>query len=241
MKVAIFIPCFVDQLYPQTAVSMVKVLRKAGCEVVYNANQTCCGQPAYNAGFSQMAQPVCKKFVTDMSLLAADYIVAPSGSCVGFVRSYYHKVLDGSPQQAAYEAVAAKLYEFTEFLVNVLQIDDFGAEFEAVCTYHDACGALRECGIKDAPRRLLQKVKGLTLIEHTDCEVCCGFGGTFSINMAPIAGAMAQQKVENAWLTDADFVVSTDVSCLMHLEGYAKKIDKPIHFTHIANILASGW
>lgn len=241
MKVALFIPCFIDQLYPQTAFNMVKVLEKVGCEVVYNPNQTCCGQPAFNAGFREQAQPVCEKFLTDMLAIEADYIVAPSGSCVGFVRKSYPNLFGGSILAKKQEAVCAKLYEFTEFLTKVLQVENVGAKLETVATYHDACGALRDCQIAAAPRKLLAQVEGLTLVEAFDNEVCCGFGGTFALKMEPIATAMAQVKIEHLWATDAEIVISTDSSCLMHLAGFSEKTGKPFRFMHIADVLASGW
>ncbi len=241
MKVALFIPCFIDQLFPTTAMNMVKVLEKLGCEIVYNANQTCCGQPAFNAGFREQAQPVCEKFLTDMLAVQADYIVAPSGSCVGFVRNSYAKMFVNSILEQKYHDVAAKMYEFSEFLVKVLQVENVGASLQSLATYHDACGALRDCQIHDAPRRLLANVAGLTLVEALDNEVCCGFGGSFAVKMEPIASAMAQTKIDNLWATDADIVISTDSSCLMHLEGYAKKAEKKLQFMHIADVLASGW
>ncbi len=241
MKVALFIPCFIDQLFPTTAINMVKVLEKTGCEIVYNPNQTCCGQPAFNAGFREQAQPVCEKFLTDMLAVQADYIVAPSGSCVGFVRNTYSKMFDNSILEKKYHDVAAKMYEFSEFMVKVLQVENVGANLQTTATYHDACGALRDCHIHDAPRRLLANVTGLTLVEALDSDVCCGFGGSFAVKMEPIASAMAQTKIDNLSATGSDVVISTDSSCLMHLEGYAKKAEKKLYFMHIADVLASGW
>jgi L-lactate dehydrogenase complex protein LldE len=241
MKVGIFIPCFMDQLYPQTAANMVKVLRKVGCEVVYNGQQTCCGQPAHNAGYTSAAAPVCHKFLEDMAAYNCDYIVAPSGSCVGFFKNGFAKHVTNTALKAKYEALLPKIYEFSSFLVKVLDVTDIGARFEATVTYHDACGALRECGVRDEPRILLQHVAGLTLFEQIDAEVCCGFGGTFAVKMDAIAAAIGEQKIENAWATDADFVVSTDVSCLMHLEGIAQKNKRALNFVHLADVLASGW
>jgi L-lactate dehydrogenase complex protein LldE len=241
MKVGIFIPCFIDQLHPQTAVNMVKVLRKVGCEVVYNGQQTCCGQPAHNAGFSVAAAPVCQKFLADMAAYDCDYIVAPSGSCVGFFKNAFAKHATSADLQQKYQAVLPKMYEFSAFLVKVMSITDIGASFEATVTYHDACGALRECGVQDEPRILLQNVKGLTLVEQIDADVCCGFGGTFATKMNAIAAAIGDQKIQNAWETDADFVVSTDTSCLMHLEGIAQKQRKTLNFMHLADVLAQGY
>src|SRR5689334_17470602 len=159
MKVQLFIPCFVDQLYPDTAFNMIRVLEKAGCQVTYNPNQTCCGQPAFNAGFWDEAKVVCSKFLKDFD--SAKYIVAPSASCVGFVRNYYQKLFEGSAELNKAKAIGSKIFEFTDFLVNVLNITDFGARLEGKATYHDSCAALRECKIKTEPRLLLSKVAGL--------------------------------------------------------------------------------
>ncbi|HSC38520.1 MAG TPA: (Fe-S)-binding protein, partial [Chitinophagaceae bacterium] len=149
MNVQLFIPCFVDQLYPQTAFNMVKVLEKAGCTVQYNANQTCCGQPAFNAGFWDDARQVCTKFLKDFS--GADYVVAPSASCVGFVRNYYPKLFDNSSHHNEVKDLQKRTFELSEFLVNVLQVDDLGASLPGKATYHDSCAGLRECKIKTEP------------------------------------------------------------------------------------------
>ncbi len=239
MKVQIFVPCFIDQLYPQTAFNMVKVLEKACCEVQYNKNQTCCGQPAFNAGFWNEAKDVAAKFLKDFS--GTDYIVAPSASCVGFVRNYYAGLFENSSQHNQVKDVSNRIFEFTEFLTDVLKIENYGAELNARATYHDSCAALRECKIKEGPRRLLSKVKGLELVEMPETETCCGFGGSFAVKFEAISIAMADQKITNALATNADIIISTDVSCLMHLEGYAKKKELPITTMHIADVLASGW
>ena len=239
MNVQLFIPCFIDQLYPSVAFNMVKVLRKAGCKVAYNTNQTCCGQPAFNAGFRAEAREVCSKFLDDFS--GADYVVAPSASCVGFVRNYYPALFDNSSVHNDVKALGARTFELAEFLVNVLGIDDLGAELQATATYHDSCAALRECRIKQEPRRLLSKVKGLVLTEMNDVETCCGFGGTFAVKFEPISIAMADQKVTNATDTGAEYIISTDMSCLMHLDGYITNKQAPIKVLHLADVLASGW
>jgi L-lactate dehydrogenase complex protein LldE len=239
MKVQLFIPCFVDQLYPQTAFNMVKVLEKACCDVVYNTNQTCCGQPAFNAGFWDESREVCAKFLKDFD--GADYIVAPSASCVGFVRNYYSKLFENSSQHNQVKDLSNRIYEFSEFLVDVLKIENYGASLSAKATYHDSCAALRECKIKDAPRKLLAQVKGLELTEMNDVETCCGFGGSFAVKFDAISVAMADQKIVNAKATNAEVIISTDLSCLMHLDGYIKGKNLPIQTMHIADVLASGW
>jgi L-lactate dehydrogenase complex protein LldE len=239
MKVQLFIPCFIDQLYPNTAFNMVKVLEKACCEVQYNANQTCCGQPAFNAGYWDEARDVCSKFMKDFD--NADYIVAPSASCVGFVRNYYPKLFENSAAHNQVKELGKRIYEFTEFLTEVLKIENFGATLNARATYHDSCAALRECKIKEAPRRLLANVKGLEMVEMKDVETCCGFGGTFAIKFDGISIGMADQKVTNAMATKAEYIISTDLSCLMHIDGYIKGKKLHLKTMHIADVLANGW
>ena len=239
MKVQLFIPCFIDQLYPETAFNMVKVLEKATCEVEYNTNQTCCGQPAFNAGFWDQARDVAAKFLKDFD--NADYIVAPSASCVGFVRNYYSKLFEDSALHNKVKDVGSRIFEFTSFLTDVLRIENYGAELNAKATYHDSCAALRECKIKEGPRKLLSKVKGLELVEMVDNETCCGFGGTFAVKFEAISIAMADQKVKHALDSGAEYIISTDSSCLLHLDGYIKKNEFPLKTMHIADVLASGW
>jgi L-lactate dehydrogenase complex protein LldE len=238
MNVQLFIPCFVDQLYPETAFNMIKVLEKAGCTVKYNASQTCCGQPAYNAGFWNEARPVCSKFIKDFN--GTDPIVAPSASCVGFVRNYYSGVFDNSSQHNDVKDLSKRIFEFSEFMVKVLKVEDVGASLPGKATYHDSCAGLRECKIKTEPRKLLANVKGLQLTEMNDVETCCGFGGTFAVKFEAISVAMGEQKVENALLTGAQYLISTDHSCLMHLHGYIKTKGYNLKTMHIADVLASG-
>jgi len=239
MKVQLFIPCFIDQLYPQTAFNMVKVLEKAYCEVVYNQNQTCCGQPAFNAGFWDEARDVAAKFIKDFE--GADYIVAPSASCVGFVRNYYAKLFENSSQHNHVKDLGKRIYEFTEFLTDVIKIENYGAELNTKATYHDSCAALRECGIKEGPRKLLSFVKGLELVEMSDVETCCGFGGSFAVKFPSISIGMADQKISNALASGAECIISTDMSCLMQLDGYIKGKQLPLQTMHIADVLANGW
>ncbi len=239
MNVQLFIPCFVDQLYPSVAFNMAKVLEKAGCSVHYNSNQTCCGQPAFNAGFWGEAKEVCTKFITDFE--GSDYIVAPSASCVGFVRNYYANLFENSAYNNPSKKTAERVYEFSEFLIKVLNIDDLGATFRGKATYHDSCAALRECHIKEEPRRLLRKVQGLEIIEMEDVETCCGFGGTFAVKFEPISIAMGDQKTNNAKATGAEYIISTDMSCLMHIDGCNKNKHNNLKVMHIADVLASGW
>lgn len=238
MKVQLFIPCFVDQLFPDTAFNMIRVLEKAGCEVQYNPSQTCCGQPAFNAGFWDDARQVCSKFLKDFN--SHSPIVAPSASCVGFVKNYYAGLFDNSSQHNNVKAISQNIFELSDFLVNQLGVTDFGATLNAKATFHDSCAGLRECGIKNEPRILLTKVKGLDIVEMDDVETCCGFGGTFAVKFEPISIAMAEQKVEHALATGAEYLISTDLSCLMHLQGYIDKKGYQLKTMHIADVIMSG-
>jgi L-lactate dehydrogenase complex protein LldE len=237
MNVQLFIPCFVDQLFPDTAFNMIKVLEKAGCRVTYNENQTCCGQPAFNAGFWDDARKVCSKFLKDFN--SSEYIVAPSASCVGFVRNYYSKLFENSSSHNDVKALSGSIFELSEFLVKKLNKVDFGARLEGIATYHDSCSGLRECRIKNEPRLLLENVSGLEIKELNDVETCCGFGGTFAVKFEAISSAMAEQKVENALATGAQYLISTDLSCLMHLQGYIDHKKYPLKTMHLADVLAS--
>ena len=239
MNVHVFIPCFVDQLYPTAGFNTIKVLEKAGCTVSYNPEQTCCGQPAFNAGYWGESREVCNKFINDFS--GAEYIVMPSASCTGFIKNYYPKIYDNASNQKDIKGFQEKVYELSDFLVNILNIDDLGAHFDGVATYHDSCAALRECKIKSEPRKLLEKVKGLKLIDLKDNETCCGFGGTFAVKFEGISVAMGEQKVQHIVNTDADYLISTDLSCLMHIGGIMEKMALPIKSLHLADVLASGY
>ncbi|CAM3756786.1 (Fe-S)-binding protein [Mucilaginibacter galii] len=239
MKVELFVPCFVDQLFPDTAFSTVKVLQKAGCEVNFNPAQTCCGQPAFNAGFWDEAKAVGGKFLNDFT--DEDIIVSPSASCTGMVRNYYNDLFTNTTSHNKCRAVQGNIYELSDFLINILQFDYFGAELEGRAVYHDSCAGLRECKIKNEPRQLLSKVYGLEIVDLKDNETCCGFGGTFAVKFDAISSAMAQQKVDNALAAGADYIISTDASCLLHLQGYIDKNKLPIKTIHIADVLANGW
>ena len=239
MKVQLFIPCLIDQLYPQVAFNTVKVLEKAGCTVAYNTQQTCCGQPAFNAGFWGESKDVCTKFVQDFD--GADYIVSPSASCAGFIRNNYGKLFENNAFQSPAKKVSSQIFELSEFLVKILGITELGASFNGKATFHDSCAGLRECNIKAEPRALLSQVEGLELVEMNDTETCCGFGGSFAVKYDTISVAMADQKIDNAIATEAEFIISTDMSCLMHLDGRINHHGQQIKVIHLADILASGY
>jgi L-lactate dehydrogenase complex protein LldE len=218
---------------------MVRVLEKAGCTVSYNTKQTCCGQAAFNAGFWEESKSVCQKFINDFQ--GTDPIVTPSASCAGFVKNYYSRLFDNSSVHHQVQDLKQRTYEFSDFLVNVLKKTSFGAQLNGTATFHDSCAALRECKIKHEPRQLLSNVKGLSLVEMADTETCCGFGGTFAVKYDNISVAMGEQKVENALATGANYLISTDLSCLMHQQGYINQKGYRLTTMHLADVLVSGW
>lgn len=239
MIVELFIPCFMDQLFPETAFNTVKILENAGCKVKYNPEQTCCGQPPYNAGFWDEAKMLGSSFLQQFS--TEHPIVTPSASCTGMVKHGYNQLFHNSLQHNTCRQIQQNMFELSEFLVNVLEKTYFGAELEGRAVYHDACSALRECKIKDEPRKLLEGVAGLQLLEMPDKTTCCGFGGTFSVKHSDISVAMAEQKVQQALDLQADYLISGDASCLLHLQGYIEQKKLPLRCLHIADVLASGW
>lgn len=238
LEVDIFIPCFIDQVYPQTGFNMIKVLEKAGVKIHYNTNQTCCGQMAFNSGFWDDAKKLGEKFITDFN--NDRLVVGPSASCIGYIRNGYDELFFNGAYHNEYKQLQRNIYEITDFLVNVVKVVNFDSVFEHKVTYHDSCAALREYKLKGEPRQLLKNVAGLQLVEMKNTHECCGFGGTFSIKFEPISSAMAEQKVRDAMDTGAEYIVSTDSSCLMQLDGYIKKQNLPIKVAHIVDVLASG-
>jgi len=219
---------------------MVKILEKLGCKVNYNANQTCCGQISFNSGFWDDAKKIGEKFIKDFPNDRP--VVVPSASCAGFVRNYYNELFYNTGLHNEYKILKKNITEFTDFVVNTMGVKEIsGAVFEHKVTVHDSCAALREYGLKDELRTLLRNVSGITILEMKHRETCCGFGGTFSVKHEPVATAMAEQKVLNALATSAEYIVSTDLSCLMHLEGYIKKKKIPLKIAHVIDVLSSGW
>lgn len=236
-EVDLFIPCFVDQLYPDTAENMVKILENLGIKVFYNTAQTCCGQAAFNGGYWDIARDLAVKFLDDFS--GTRPVVSPSASCTGFFKNYYPDLLENTIYMNDYRKLKSHMFELTDFLVNQIKVTDLGAKFEAKITIHDACAALREYGLKDEPRILLRNVEGLQITEMEESDTCCGFGGAFSVKHEAISTAMAHQKAINASATGADYVVTTEVSCIMHMDSYFKQQNLPIRCLHIADILVN--
>jgi L-lactate dehydrogenase complex protein LldE len=235
LRVSLFVTCLVDQLFPEVGLAMADVLERVGCEVEFREEQTCCGQPAFNSGFTTEARGVARHFLRVFE--GAEYIVVPSGSCSSMVRHHFADLFErGSAEEEASHGVTSRVYEFSEFLLKVAGVEDVGAQFPGVATYHDSCHALRE--LKQEPRRLLSHVRGLELREMEPAEECCGFGGTFSVKFSDVSGSMVDDKVESIVRTGADTVVSIDSSCLMQIRGALSRRGLPIRAMHLAEVLA---
>jgi L-lactate dehydrogenase complex protein LldE len=237
-KVSLFVTCIIDQVFPNVGMATVDVLERLGYTVDFPEGQTCCGQPAFNSGYREDARRVARYFLKVFR--DAEYIVVPSGSCTSMVSHHFADIFANEPAMLE-EAhrLEPRVYEFSRFLLEVANVEDVGARFEGVVTYHDSCHALRELKIKSGPRRLLSHVKGLTLKEMDVAEECCGFGGTFSVKFADVSGGMARTKIESIARTGADVVVSIDSSCLMQIKGALSRAGMPVQALHLAEVLAS--
>jgi L-lactate dehydrogenase complex protein LldE len=234
--VALFVTCVVDQLAPEVGIGAVQLLEAAGVTVAFPEAQTCCGQPACNAGEPEAAARLARHFLDVFEPF--DAVVAPSGSCVAMVHHWYERLLTGRDADRARD-LAAKTYELTSFLVDELATEDVGARLDASVTVHDACHGLRNLGVRDAPRRLLEAA-GATIIELEEPETCCGFGGTFSVKHGEIAAPLADDKLSHAAATGAEWLVSGDVACLVHLEGRRRRTGVGPEPVHVAALLAGG-
>ena len=236
-RVALFVTCLIDQFFPQVGECVVKVLRQLDVEVTFNPAQTCCGQPAFNTGYRDEARAVAS---TVLDLFDdADYVVCPSGSCASMVRVFYPELFAADPDRLQEcQLLHDKLFEFSEFLVNVLKVEDVGASFPHRVTYHDSCHLLRELGIEEQPRKLLSKVHGIDFVEMEGYKVCCGFGGTFAVKFPEVSVAMGQDKLQFAAQTNAEYLVANDSSCLMHLSGLIHRQGLPLKTMHLAEVLA---
>lgn len=239
MKVELFVPCVIDQVYPETAFNSIRLLQQAGCEVLYNPKQTCCGQPAYDAGFWDEAKEIGLKFLNDFS--EDHYIVSPSASCTGMVKEGYDDLFTNSTVHNRCRTLQMNIFELSDFLVNVAKKDYFGAELVGTAVYHDACATMRGERVKAEPRQLLEQVGGLELIHAGYADECCGAGGNFAINFSTISTAMAEKNVLRAMEAKADYIISTDSTCLLQLQSYIDKHQLPIKTKHIADVLTSGW
>ncbi len=237
MRVTIFIPCFIDSLYPHVGVAIVKVLERLGHEVLYPEGQTCCGQPPFNSGYWDEARVVAARqmeFFKD-----AEVVVSASGSCGAMFKKFYPELFHGHPQEAAARSLSERTFEFSDFLVNKLGVRDVGARFDGRVTFHDGCHGLRELGTKEEPRELLRAVKGLELVEMSEGASCCGFGGMFAVKFPEISTAMAEVKCNSILETGVETVVSNDSSCLMQIQGWLNKNSaRTVKSLHLAEVLA---
>jgi L-lactate dehydrogenase complex protein LldE len=237
MTITLFIPCFVDLMFPKVGISMVKILERLGHRVNCPENIACCGQPAYNSGYWNEARSVAAK--TLQTLSSAEVVVIASGSCGAMLKVFYPELFHGTPQEAASRQLSERCYEFSDFLVRRLGVSDVGARFPAKVTFHDGCHGLRELGILDSPRRLLSAVRDLSLVEMKD-KTCCGFGGTFAAKFPMISTAMGDVRCEAAKETGASYIVSNDSSCLMHLQGLLDRQGSKLKTIHLAEVLAQS-
>jgi L-lactate dehydrogenase complex protein LldE len=238
MKVSLFIPCLTDQFFPRVGINVYKILKKAGVDVDYPEAQTCCGQPAFNSGYHAEAIELAQRFL--QIFRNSEYIVSPSGSCTSMVKIFYPEILEQTQLQEQLHEITSKIYEFSDFLVNVLGITDLGVSFPHKVTYHDACHLLRELKIKQAPRDLIRQVRGIELVEMDRSEDCCGFGGTFSVKYPEISTAMVEDKAAAIVQTGAEYVVANDSSCLMQIDGYLRRNHMAAKPIHLADLLGEN-
>jgi L-lactate dehydrogenase complex protein LldE len=235
MTVTLFIPCFVDALFPRAGISMVQILERLGHTVVFPEKIVCCGQPPFNSGYWDEARAVAVKILGQLK--DAEVIVIGSGSCGAMLKNFYPQLFKDTPQSELAKQISSRTWEFSEFLVKKLDVTDLDASFPHKVTFHDGCHGLRELGIKKSPRILLANVAGLQLIEMTEAETCCGFGGTFATKFPMISTAMGDVKSASAAETGAEYIVSNDSSCLMHLQGLLSRQGKPMKTIHLAEVL----
>jgi L-lactate dehydrogenase complex protein LldE len=237
-RASLFVTCLVDQLFPQVGMAMAEVLERIGWQVDFPEAQTCCGQPAFNTGYHAEAARVARHFLGVFE--EAEYVVIPSGSCCSMVTHHYRELFADDPAAlAATEALVPRVWEFSKFLLEVAKVEDVGARLEEVVTFHDSCHGLRQLRVKEGPRRLLSRVRGLELREMDAAEECCGFGGTFSVKFPDVSRAMAQVKLDSIARTGAGTVVGIDASCLMQIRGAASRAGLPLRAMHLAEVLAS--
>lgn len=238
MKVALFISCLTDMFFPEVGEDTVRILRRLGIEVTFPKGQTCCGQPAFNSGFHKDTRDLARHFSRVFD--EAEYIVTPAGSCATMVHKEYPHLMHGDGHwEERVTAVAARTYELSQFLVDVLKVEDVGARWPGQVTYHDACHAARGLGIREQPRRLLRHVRDLELVEMERPDWCCGFGGSFSVRLPDISGAMLDEKITRIRATKTPTVVTSDAGCIMHIGGGLRKQNRLIEAVHLAKVLAS--
>ncbi len=236
-RVGLFVTCLVDLMRPSVGFAAVRLLEQAGCSVEVPAAQTCCGQPAYNSGDQADAAALARQTIAAFAGL--DYVVAPSGSCAGMLKLHYPALLAGDAEWSGRaKEFAERVHELISFLVDVRGVEAVDAEFQGRVAYHDSCSGLRELGVKDQPRRLLGSVRGLELREMADAEVCCGFGGTFSVKYPDISNAMVEKKTANAAAAEPDLLLAGDLGCLMNMAGKLRREGRTVKVRHVAEVLA---
>lgn len=236
-QIQLFVTCIVDTLYPEVGEAVVRVLRRAGASVDFPAGQTCCGQPAFNAGLRTLAQPMAEHTIRVFEKAPGE-VVIPSGSCAGFVRHGYLELFADDPEWLRRaQALAARTYEFSEYLVDVLGVSDVGAKLPGKMTYHASCHLLREIGVDRQPRALLEAIHEVELVELTGSTECCGFGGVFSVEQPEISAAMLRRKIDAIEASGAEWVVSCDGGCIAHINGGLRRNGKPGRAIHIAQVL----
>ena len=236
-RVGLFVTCLVDLIRPSVGFAAVKLLERAGCAVEVPVGQTCCGQPAYNSGDRSDAADLARQTIA--AFAACDYVVAPSGSCAGMLKAHYPALLASDPAWSGKaRAFAERVHELISFLVDVCGMTEVDASFAGRATYHDSCSGLRELGIKQQPRTLLKSVRGLELREMPDAEVCCGFGGTFSVKYPDISNAMAEKKTANIAAAGSELLLAGDLGCLMNMAGKLIREGRPVAARHVAEVLA---
>lgn len=238
MRVSLFATCLVDLFQSNVGKATVEILERLGCEIDFPESQVCCGQPSYNSGYVKESKEAMKRMIETFE--HAEYVVSPSGSCATMLHEYPH-ILKGDPiWEPKAKALAAKTFELTQFIVEVLKVTELGARFDATVTYHTSCHMTRLLGVVEPPMILLQNVKGLKFAELPGKEQCCGFGGTFSVKMAQISEQMVDEKVKHVEETEAEYLIGADAGCLMNIGGRIERQGKPIKIMHIAEVLNSG-
>jgi L-lactate dehydrogenase complex protein LldE len=237
MRVGLYVTCLVDLVRPRIGFAAIELLEAAGCEVHVPATQTCCGQPGWNSGDRASTRALAERVISEFE--GFDHVVLPSGSCTGMIKTHYRDVFAGAPAwQVRAEALAAKSHELTDFLVNVAKLEKVPGTYRGTLTYHDSCSGLRELGVKQQPRALLAKMPGVALREMKDAEVCCGFGGTFSVKFGDVSAAMADAKCANVCASGADALALGDLGCILNIEGRLSRRGETMRVYHIAEVLA---
>ncbi len=238
MKIGFFITCLVDLMRPEIGMSAVKLLESAGCTVEVPLQQTCCGQPGFNAGDTEASRELARKFLAEFEHF--DYVVVPSGSCGGMIRHHYPTLFREDPDiRNRIEALCARTWELTSFLHDVLKIDRLPGEFEGDVTYHDSCSGLRELGVQAQPRALMALNPKIRLSEMRDARACCGFGGSFAMKYGNVSSAIVDEKVDNIQASGARCVVLGDLGCMLNIEGRLRRRgDDTTRVLHVAQVLA---